>query len=173
MIEIDYGPIKQFPKNEAYCVNESVAGPQVTEALKWLNYPSSKYSDRLGGMSPEEGFDCSGFVSFILAKTGVEVPPEIRRTNEYFDKFGILVHFGLHRPGDLIFFSKKGQAPKHMGIVLNKHQFIHSPGMNERFVKIDNIKISPINSDLQNLIYNTNPIGFKRFAIPDGRFQKF
>src|ERR1035437_4476444 len=106
------------------------------EALKWLGHPSVLYRFPEVGITPEEGFDCSGFVKFVLEKTGIDLPPEIRHTNEFFDSFGVLVHFGLQNAGDLVFFSKNGTGPTHMGIVISETQYIHAPGKTKSNVRI-------------------------------------
>lgn len=146
--------------------------PITSEALRWIDYPSRKFTDPQSGMNPEEGFDCSGFVKFILENSGLTVPKDIRYASNFFDKFGVFVHFGLHKKGDLIFFSE-GIYPDHMGIVLNKHEYIHSPGETGEKVKISKFNLETIENSSHNAIYNINPIGFKRAAIPNGRFQEF
>src|SRR5689334_9834540 len=77
------------------------------------------------GQSPEAGFDCSGFVRFVLAQSGFAVgshlgpEAEIRETrhaNELWDHYGITVDQDYALPGDLIFFSRQGWWPTHVGI---------------------------------------------------------
>ncbi|PIR80132.1 MAG: hypothetical protein COU25_01730 [Candidatus Levybacteria bacterium CG10_big_fil_rev_8_21_14_0_10_35_13] len=143
----------------------------VEEALKWLETPSVLYSSPDVGITPQGGFDCSGFVKFILEKTGVELPPEIRHTSEFFDSFGVLVHLGLQKRGDLVFFSRSGASPTHMGIVTSETQYIHAPGTTNSYVEISELIQKPIDNPSISALYNVNPIGFKRYTIPNGRWK--
>lgn len=141
----------------------------VLKALEYLNYPSIKYIGPMFGQD-EFGFDCSGFVTFLLKSIKF---PELfhRHCNEYFDSFGIFVH--KYQIGDLVFFSKrsKGLFPDHMGIIISGSRYIHSPGKNNHFIKISELELKQI-PKIQNQIYTTNPIGFKRATIKKGRFQQ-
>ncbi len=142
------------------------------EALKYLGDPASNYKGPELGILPATGFDCSGFVVFLLKKLGIDNLENIRHTSEFFDKYGIFVHYGLHQRGDLVFFSKKGLAPKHIGIVIDENYYIHSPGKNGSVIEIKKLVLEPINT-VTGAIYNTNPIGFKRHSINSGRWQNF
>lgn len=86
----------------------------------------------------------------------------IRHANEYWDKYGIAVHDDLVQPADLIFFSRNGQFPTHIGIVRDEETFIHSPGTDKTSVCIEALELEPIKSKRsEGLIYSRNPIGFK------------
>jgi cell wall-associated NlpC family hydrolase len=126
----------------------------------------------LKGISPD-GFDCSGFVNFLLKKA--EYPRNIpRHTNELFDSFGILVHDQFRSAGDLIFFSNRyGTYPKHVGVMISKNEYIHSPGRNGKVICVSTFeqKIIELRSKVPQ-IYFSNPIGFKRITINDGRYQR-
>ncbi len=142
-------------------------------ALKYLDYPSVKYT------KPEEGcgpcyFDCSGFANFLFKKINYlgHIP---RHCNEFFDSFGIFVH--NRRPGDLVFFSKtsKGEKPDHMGIMISSTHYIHAPGKYDTVVGIKRAartKIEPINTGYENQLYFVNPIGFKRPMLKKGRYHR-
>lgn len=140
----------------------------ITEALKWEGYPSVKYRSPEQGRSPETGFDCSGFVTFVLHEVGVGLP-DIRHTNEYFDAYGIYVHDP--KPGDLIFFSKKGYAPTHMGFVYDQDHFIQAPGHDHRVVEVTKWLTAPPTGSGEHRIYTRNPIGFKRPALKTHRWH--
>ena len=141
------------------------------EAKRWLGHLSILYRAPESGLTPEEGFDCSGFVRFILERTGIDLPPEIRHTNEFFDSFGVLVHFGLQKAGDFVFFSRSGTSPTHMGIVISKTQYIHAPGTTNSRVEISELVQKPIINLSDSVLYNVNPIGFKRYANSGGRWK--
>jgi len=66
---------------------------------------------RYGGESPN-GFDCSGFVKYVYAKHGVQLP---RRSADQ-ARYGKSVAIREARPGDLIFFKSSGRV-NHVGIV--------------------------------------------------------
>ena len=81
---------------------------------------------RLGGTNPETGFDCSGFVAYVLGQHALEVP---RTAAEQFDSGRPVAPEDL-RPGDLVFFSTTGPGPTHVGIVVETSaglEFVHAP----------------------------------------------
>lgn len=84
---------------------------------------------RSGGKGPD-GFDCSGFTSFIYKQFGYKIDASSR--GQFSN--GEAVSNGALRPGDLVFFSspRSGQNVGHVGIVVNADNdnntftFIHS-----------------------------------------------
>jgi cell wall-associated NlpC family hydrolase len=74
---------------------------------------------RWGGDSPTSGFDCSGFVRFVYAHFGLNLPH-----SSYAD-FDLGVRISRHglRPGDLVFFDGVG----HVGMYVGGGRFIHAP----------------------------------------------
>ncbi|NTV23585.1 MAG: hypothetical protein HGA85_04385 [Nanoarchaeota archaeon] len=80
-------------------------------AIQYLGYPSVPYTKPGEGRTPD-GFTCAGFVHFVLGEAGLSIPDY--HTYELFDRFGILVHDGLQKPGDLAFESKYGFKPTHV-----------------------------------------------------------
>lgn len=132
----------------------------VNLSRKYIGYPAVRYkldSPELGRSA--DGFDCSGFVTFVLRSAGLHIPDyigmddvrrPIRHANELWD------HYGLHRlssvrlPGDLVIFSRKNDFPTHVGIISTEDNFIHSPGLDGKH--IEEIKISD---------YPHLPIGYK------------
>ena len=145
-------------------------------AQEYLGYPSCKYEpdiDTVG--SNEKGFTCSGFARFVLEKAGVDVPSHVRHTREFFDYFGVPVHKDKVLPGDLVFFTRHGTHPNHMGIVLSENEYIFSSGMKKGEVKtapIQNWYKNKIDASDPKVIYTSNPIGFKRIARPVGNYQE-
>ncbi len=89
------------------------------------------------GKNPQ-GFDCSGFVFFVMKKYGISVPGSSRSQ----EKYGKHVSPLASKPGDLIFFrrDKKGEV-FHVAIVYsndkNGLQVIHSTS--SRGVVLDNL----------------------------------
>lgn len=139
------------------------------KAREYLGNPANKYSGPRNGMSQIEGFDCSGFITRVLQDVGITV--DIRHCNEYFDKFGVSVHFGLHRAGDLVFFSRDGITPTHMGIVTQHNRYIHSPGKAGTCIDEVELKASVIRSRSEYARYLKNPIGIKRVTAELGRWR--
>lgn len=141
-------------------------------ASSYIGFPAIKYEGQDVGCS-ENGFDCSGFVKFLLkmAKYPGHIP---RHTNEFFDSFGILIHEQFREAGDLIFFSYKGGIyPDHIGVMISRDEYVHSPGKNERVIcsGVFEQKIIEPRCNTQQ-IYFSNPIGFKRITVGDGRYRQ-
>lgn len=84
---------------------------------------------RAGGESPSTGFDCSGFVSWVLQKHGIDLG---RSSGEHF-KHGHKVGRQDLKPGDLVFFSsKRKKRVAHVGIYMGAGQFIHAASRNHQ-----------------------------------------
>lgn len=153
----------------------------VAEALKYLGYPSMRYQGPDSGCD-EIWFDCSGFFTFLLKKRRFPNPLNLRHCNEYFDLFGIFVHQAHVQKGDLVFFSRRGIIPTHMGIMISLDSYIHAPGKDGTMVMIsplvqEVIQPPQTRDDLEARVggtqkYFTNPIGFKRLAVRYGRFAR-
>lgn len=76
-----------------------------------------------GKASPEEGFDCSGFVWHVYRRQGVRLP----RTTEQMALVLPEVEPGERRPGDLLFFHTSGKPFSHVALYLGGEEFIHAP----------------------------------------------
>ena len=77
---------------------------------------------RNGGATPE-GFDCSGFVQYVFGRHGLAMP---RETREQF-RVGRAVGRDQLAPGDLVFFTTVAPGASHVGIVIDRDQFVHAP----------------------------------------------
>ena len=84
---------------------------------------------RLGGDSPQKGFDCSGLVWWAYKQHGVTVP---RITSDQ-AKTGKKVTKSAVKPGDIVVF-RSGAGPRglHTGLYAGKDFFIHSPRTGKR-----------------------------------------
>lgn len=142
----------------------------VETALSFVGCPSIKYIRPDSGKDLS-GFDCSGFIVHVLNATGILLPANIRHCNEFFDSFGVHIHDQCKRPGDLIFFSRNGQRPTHIGVVVDHNHYIHAPGETGSKICIEEFSHATIPPRSEQL-YTKNPIGFKRISIPAGRWQK-
>lgn len=78
---------------------------------------------RNGGNDPAAGFDCSGFVRYVLARHGIAAP---RQTAAQFSA-GTAVSRDEVRPGDLVFFSTVAPGASHVGIAIDADEFVHAP----------------------------------------------
>ncbi len=76
---------------------------------------------RWGGMSPR-GFDCSGFIGYVMRSVGVVVP----RTTYAMWAEGRPVARDQLKVGDIVFFQTTRPGPSHAGIYIGNKQFIHS-----------------------------------------------
>jgi cell wall-associated NlpC family hydrolase len=85
---------------------------------------------RWGKESPEEGFDCSGFVMYVYGKHGIRLP---RTAREMAHALPPIPKYDL-RSGDLVFFNTRGPRYSHVGIYVNHGKFIHAP--NRRIGKV-------------------------------------
>ena len=101
----------------------SVSGSQiVATAKKYLGTPY-----KWGGTTPS-GFDCSGFVYYVLRSNGIKAS----RTIATMYKQGTPVKKSELKPGDIVFFQgtyKSGLS--HVGIYVGDGKFIHSPHSGE------------------------------------------
>ena len=105
----------------------------LSEAAQYLGYPYV-----WGGSSPSTGFDCSGFVCYVLKNSGYV---DISRTNAQgiYDRCQ-RIPAGEAQPGDIIFFTgtyNSGSPVSHVGIYCGNGQMIHAG---------DPIKYSSINT---------------------------
>lgn len=97
----------------------NVTGAQIlAEAQKYLGTPYVS-----GGASPS-GFDCSGFVYYVLKQLGFS--PYRTPTEQY--KQGTAVTKSNLKVGDIVFFANTYTSGiSHVGIYAGNGQFIHSP----------------------------------------------
>jgi probable lipoprotein NlpC len=72
------------------------------------------------GAKGPDAFDCSGLVYFTYRKSGISLPP----STEGLNKVGYEISRDNVLPGDLVFFKVKREF--HVGIMINKDQFVHS-----------------------------------------------
>lgn len=76
-----------------------------------------------GGTTPQTGFDCSGYTSYVFAQNGISLPRISR--DQY--TIGTKVAFEDLQRGDLVFFSFAGNGiVSHVGIYLGEGQFINA-----------------------------------------------
>ena len=74
------------------------------------SYLGAKY--KYGGKSPK-AFDCSGLTAYVMKRNGIKIPAGSSHQANY----GKRIKATQSKPGDLIFFGKKGNV-NHVGIVV-------------------------------------------------------
>jgi cell wall-associated NlpC family hydrolase len=99
------------------------------------------------GGTTASGFDCSGYIQYVLGKNGITVP----RTAAEQYKIGTSVSKSNLRKGDLVFFTTYKEGPSHLGIYLGDGSFIHASS--SKGVTI---------SSLSSSYYSSRYIGAKR-----------
>lgn len=78
-----------------------------------------------GGQSPERGFDCSGFVKYVMSSLHVSIP----RTARQQATTGVAVKRDTTRlrPGDLLTFGKNPRSNvSHIGIYIGDGKYVHA-----------------------------------------------
>jgi cell wall-associated NlpC family hydrolase len=104
---------------------KNVVADSIVDFAKTLIGIRYKY----GSSMKEQGFDCSGFITYVFNHFKIQVP----RTSKDFTNAGMPVSLCESKPGDLILFTgtdTTGWIVGHMGIITQndngKIQFIHS-----------------------------------------------
>ena len=96
-------------------VPASASGSKVIQvAVQYIGVPYI-----WAGASPS-GFDCSGFVMYVYAKLGIDLPHSSRMMSE----MGTAVSDSQLQPGDLVFY---GSPVHHVGIYVGDGKMINSP----------------------------------------------
>lgn len=103
-----------------------------------------------GGSSPS-GFDCSGFVGYVLKNFGYSV----NRTAAAMYKNGTAVDKSELQIGDEVFFASSSESIGHVGIYIGDGEFIHSSSGAGRVV------ISSLDEDYYTRMY----VGARRIAV--------
>ena len=79
---------------------------------------------RWGGNTPDSGFDCSGLVRYVFARSAsVNLP----RTTAEMSTRGESIDPDEIATGDLVFFNTTGRPHSHVGIYVGKLRFVNAP----------------------------------------------
>ena len=100
-----------------------------------------------GGTKPSTGFDCSGFVRYVLAEYGFSIPRT--SASQYSDTTRIKK--SELKLGDLIFFGNSGKV-NHVGMYIGNNNFIHA----------ENSDTGVVISSLSSSYYSSHYIGCGR-----------
>ena len=90
-----------------------------------------------GGDQPSTGFDCSGFVQYVLGQHNIAAP---RTASEQF-LIGKQVELAQVRAGDLVFFSTVAPGASHVGLAVSNEEFVHAPAANG-VVRVERVRSS-------------------------------
>ncbi|MDD5229343.1 MAG: C40 family peptidase [Methylococcales bacterium] len=126
--DIDVKPEPVAPRK---VVKRSSTTPAVDYALSLQGTPYI-----YGKASPEEGFDCSGFVKYVYERNGVHLPRTVR---EMSNALTPVANNNIH-PGDLVFFNTSGNSVSHVGIYVNESNFVHAPSSRAGKVMVSSLK---------------------------------
>lgn len=108
-------PPPAFPGSPAPSGRSLVITEVLSTALDLLGAPYV-----LGGTDPS-GFDCSGFVQFVLARHAVSMPRTV------IQQFAVGDSARDVEAGDLVFFRTAGRRASHVGIAIDGESFVHAP----------------------------------------------
>lgn len=79
---------------------------------------------KFGGTSPESGFDCSGFVSYVFQQAANLTLPHGARA---ISQLGKAIPIDQLQPGDLVFYNTLKSTFSHVGIYIGDNRFVHAP----------------------------------------------
>jgi cell wall-associated NlpC family hydrolase len=77
-----------------------------------------------GGSTPQEGFDCSGFVQYVYGRNGIRLP-RVSRDQARAGRW-VVPDLSTLRDGDLLFFSGADGVIDHVAIYVGDHTILHS-----------------------------------------------
>ena len=80
-----------------------------------------------GGNTPEQGFDCSGFVCEALRSQNY-IGKEDLNSQGLYERFSKIGYASEVRPGSLLFFGSNLDSISHVSIALNKDQMLEAAG---------------------------------------------
>jgi cell wall-associated NlpC family hydrolase len=110
-------------------------GDRERPAIEALQALGVKY--RLGGRSPETGFDCSGLVTHVFERAwGVLLPPGTEALSKVGAPIRLLKEL---QPGDLVFYNTRNRPHSHVGIYLGDGLFVHAPRPGTR-VRVESLR---------------------------------
>jgi len=136
----EYTVTKRLPSDESYFRDDLVR-----TARSFIGVPY-----QWGGVSAEEGFDCSGLAMAIYRLNGLNLP----RTSGQQYQVGASVSREDLAKGDLLFFDTRGRGGvSHVGVYVGRGRFIHAPRTGK----------TVCTSSLSNTYYNRRYVGARTY----------
>jgi len=127
--------IPDFVELQVANIQRIISGSSAADVVAFAkNYLGARYV--WGGTTPN-GFDCSGFMLYIMRHFGVE----LNRTSRDQARNGVEVSRADLEQGDLVFFTFVGGRISHVGMYIGGGEFIHS-STNRHGVIISNLNSS-------------------------------
>ena len=111
-----------------------------------------------GGNTPQEGFDCSGFVRYVFDRHGIRLP-RVSRDQRWAGR-AVPPQVSALLPGDLMFYAGSDGVVNHVAIYAGGNRIIHSSSSG-RGVRWDDL------STRRGRYYATRMVAARR-VIPDG-----
>jgi cell wall-associated NlpC family hydrolase len=121
--------VKKFQADNGIKEN-GIAGEETFEALGIESNESNivevakKYEGtpyQWGGETPEEGFDCSGYLNYIFEEAeNKDLPRTVK------DIYAEGTKVDSPAVGDIVFFDVEGNGPSHAGLYIGNGEFIHA-----------------------------------------------
>jgi len=134
----------------------SAASVARSAVLTAERYVGSRYV--WGGNSPAEGFDCSGFVRYVFAAQGIQLPrvstDQARAGQRLPNRIDALA------PGDLMFYAGRDGVINHVAIYAGGGRIIHASSSGQ------GVRYDDLNSQ-RGRYYATRMVAARR-VIPDG-----
>ncbi|MFC0236510.1 C40 family peptidase [Fictibacillus phosphorivorans] len=130
-------------KNKASKVKASTPAKPVKKLTSGKTFNSSIATEllgvryRSGGVTPSSGFDCSGFVTYVMKQHGVSLP----RTSSAMYGTGLQVASSTLRPGDLLFYDTNNNGRRdvsHVAIYIGSNRMIHSASKKVEYDSLSN-----------------------------------
>ncbi len=110
-----------------------LAAGAVIAAMAFLDLPYAQ-----GGVSVEQGFDCSGFTRHVFKHTSGLMLPRSAEQQAQSKQLQQVAAEEL-QPGDLVFFNTVRKAFSHVGIYVGDGRFVHSPRLGAA-VRMDSLR---------------------------------
>ncbi len=134
----DYAPTWRSAREQDTAPRATGEESPATDVLAVIGHALSLDGVRYrpGGMDPAQGFDCSGFVSYVYARAGIELPHSSAAQFDLLPR----IERGALRPGDLVYFrTGRGKRISHVGLFLGGDRFIHASSSRTRRVMVSSL----------------------------------
>lgn len=111
-------------------IDPAKRGEVAMAALSLLDTPY-----RYGGRHPQQGFDCSGLVAYVMnAAADLRLP----HNSAQIAQLGRPVAERKLNPGDFVFFNTLNRPYSHVGVYIGDGRFVNAPSSGGR-VRIDSL----------------------------------